>query len=325
MSAADPLKDNVIKLPDPSAPDFSEEQIALDFASIGADDVRYVAEWQRWMLWDGSQWRPDRTLAAYDLIRPITRERAKRAEVRKNGGTLSRTLASSKTVAGVERLARSDRRLAASTSQWDAEPMLLGTPGGYIDLWTGLTGPTERLKFVTQLTSVTPDPEVRIDGWLTFLKRITGGDRALQDYLQRVAGYCLTGLTEEHVFFFLFGTGRNGKGVFTRVLMKLLGDYACMAPLETLIDQNGTQHPAGLAMLRGKRLVVASETESDRAWAEARIKLMTGGDPIAARFMRQDFFEYTPQFKLMVSGNHRPVFRHVDEAMRARLHLIRST
>jgi putative DNA primase/helicase len=75
-------------------------------------------------------------------------------------------------------------------------------------------------------------------------------------------------------------------------------------------------------MLRGARLVMATETEEGRRWAESRIKALTGGDPITARFMRQDFFTFTPQFKLFIAGNHKPGLRNVDEAIRRRLHLI---
>jgi putative DNA primase/helicase len=141
-------------------------------------------------------------------------------------------------------------------------------------------------------------------------------------YLQRVAGYCLTGLTSEHVLFFLYGTGANGKSVFVETLAGVLGDYAVAAPMETFVETLHDRHPTELAMLRGARLVTASETQSGRRWNEARIKQLTGGDKIAARFMRQDFFEFTPQFKLMISGNHKPSLRNVNEAIRRRIHLV---
>jgi putative DNA primase/helicase len=158
--------------------------------------------------------------------------------------------------------------------------------------------------------------------WLNFLKRITNDDVDLQTFLQRVAGYCLTGWNREDVFFFFFGTGRNGKGTFLNTLAAIFNDYAKTAPSEMFLASHGERHPADLAMLRGARLVVASETESGKRWAESRVKSLTGGDRVCCRFMRQDFFEYQPQFKLIVCGNHKPTLRNVDEAMRSRFYLV---
>ena len=102
----------------------------------------------------------------------------------------------------------------------------------------------------------------------------------------------------------------------------MLGDYARTAPIETFIDSKNQNHPTDIAGLQGARVVTAVETEANRRWAESRLKALTGGDRVAARFMRQDFFEYVPQFKLVVAGNHRPGLRTVDEAIRRRLHLV---
>jgi len=102
----------------------------------------------------------------------------------------------------------------------------------------------------------------------------------------------------------------------------IIGDYHRTAPFETFVASNGDRHPTDLAGLRGARLVTATETEEGRRWAEARIKQLTGGDTISARFMRQDFFEFRPAFKLVGAGNHKPSLRSVDEAIRRRLHLI---
>jgi putative DNA primase/helicase len=137
-----------------------------------------------------------------------------------------------------------------------------------------------------------------------------------------VSGYSLTGSTREHKLFFGYGTGANGKSVFLTTLRGVLGSYAAVAAMETFTATQNEQHPCDLAMLRGARLVVAQETEGGKRWAESRIKLMTGGDAISARFMRQDFFTYTPAFKLFIAGNHRPGLRSVDQAMRRRLDLV---
>jgi P4 family phage/plasmid primase-like protien len=124
------------------------------------------------------------------------------------------------------------------------------------------------------------------------------------------------------VIFFLHGTGANGKTVFTSAVSGIMGDYALAAPMDTFIESKIDRHPTELAMLRGARLVTATETEAGRYWNESRLKALTGGDMISARYMRGDFFQFAPTFKLMISGNYRPSLRNIDEAIRRRLHLI---
>ena len=122
--------------------------------------------------------------------------------------------------------------------------------------------------------------------------------------------------------FFLYGTGSNGKSVLINIINYILADYQRTAPMETFTVTHGDRHPTELAGLQGCRLVTATETEEGRRWADAKVKQLTGGDAISARFMRQDFFEYTPQFKLVIAGNHKPGLRSVDEATRRRFNLI---
>ena len=141
-------------------------------------------------------------------------------------------------------------------------------------------------------------------------------------YLQRVLGYTLTGDTREHALFFIYGSGKNGKSVFLNTAAKILGSLATTAAMDTFAASRGDRHPTELARLDGARLVSASETEEGRAWAEARIKQLTGGDPIAARYMKQDFFTFLPRFKLLIVGNHQPSLHNVDPATRRRFHII---
>lgn len=294
----------------------TEDALALAFTRRYHRDWRYVAAWGRWLVWDGNRWRTEDTLAATDLIRSVCRHAAVRADNPK----VAAKLASSSTVGGVERLARADRRHAATTDEWDADPWLLNTPGGVIDLKTGRQRPHERADRITKITTATPGGDCPT--WRQFLDEVTGGDKELQAYLQRVVGYALTGSTREHALFFLYGTGANGKSVFVNTLATILGDYATNAPMDTFMETRTDRHPTDMAGLRGARFVAAIETEQGRRWAESKVKNLTGGDKISARFMRQDFFEFFPQFKLFVAGNHKPAIRNIDEAMKRRLHLI---
>ena len=122
--------------------------------------------------------------------------------------------------------------------------------------------------------------------------------------------------------FFGYGTGGNGKGTFLNTLTKILGDYAAVAPMETFLASRNERHPTDLAGLRGARFVTAQEIEDGQRWAESKIKALNGGDPITARFMRQDFFTFLPKFKLVIAGNNKPSLRSVDAAIRRRFFMI---
>jgi putative DNA primase/helicase len=299
-------------------PAYSDEALALRFADQSTGERRYVAAFSKWLLYDGVRWRIDETLETTNIVRQVCREAA--AECRKKGVAVS--LASAGTVAAVERLARCDRRLAATADQWDQDLWALNTPAGVVDLRTGAVRSHRPDDFMTKLAGAAPDSACPTSTWLAFLNRVCGGDVELIAFLQRMAGYALTGSTSEHALFFLYGTGANGKSTFLNALTACLGDYHKTAPIETFTATNSDRHPTDLAGLRGARLVTAVETEEGRRWAESKIKSLTGGDRIAARFMRQDFFEFSPIFKLVVAGNHKPGLRSVDEAIRRRFHLV---
>jgi len=294
----------------------TDDALALAFTARYADDWRYCAAWGKWLVWTGTHWQPDETLLAHHLIRSICRE----AAVKVDSHRLAAKLLASSTVGGVDRLARSDRRHASTSDEWDADLFALNTPGGVVDLRTGRLRPHERADRMTKLATATPGGTC--PRWLAFLADVTGGDTDLQAYLQRMVGYCLTGATTAHALFFLYGTGANGKSVFVNTLATILGDYATSAPMDTFMEARGDRHPTDLAGLRGARFVASIETEQGRRWNESKVKAITGGDKVSARFMRQDFFEYVPQFKLVIAGNHKPSIRNVDEAMKRRLHLI---
>jgi putative DNA primase/helicase len=182
--------------------------------------------------------------------------------------------------------------------------------------------PAQPQDMMTKCAAVAPSPSSDCPRWQAFLNEATGADPLLQRYLQKIAGYVLTGVTIEQALFFVYGPGGNGKSVFLGTLSNILGDYAAVAPMDTFTASKSDRHLTEIAMLRGARLVSVSETEEGRAWAEARIKQLTGGDRVTARFMRQDNFTYTPAFKLLIVGNHKPVLKNVDDAARRRFNII---
>lgn len=215
-----------------------------------------------------------------------------------------------------------DPAIGVTADVWDSDPWLLGTPGGTVDLRSGLLRDADPTEHITKLTGVEPALTPHCPLWLAFLDQATGGDAGLIQFLQQWCGYSLSGITREHALVFVYGPGGNGKSVFLNVLTGVLGAYATTAAMDTFTASKSDKHPTDMAMLRGARLVTASETEEDRAWAEARIKSLTGGDPVTARFMRQDFFTFVPTFKLTIVGNHQPMLRNVDDAARRRFNIV---
>ena len=303
------------------APALSHEHLALLFAEHNEQQLRFVAEWGCWYIWDGQRWAKDRELRATDAVRAFARRAASGTANLKEGQ--ARSLCSLGTIRAIETLSKADQRLAVSSDAWDADPRVLNTPSGLVDLRTGVIIPHERGHLCTKITGcAVAEPGVPPARWLAFLDELTGSDPEYISYLQRMCGYFLTGATSEHALFFAWGTGRNGKSVFTNTLRNVMGDYATSTPQETLTANTQPQHPTELADLRGARLVTAQEMEDNRRWAESRIKQMTGGDPIKARFMNQDFFEYHPQFKLFIAGNHKPGLSSINTAMQRRIHLL---
>jgi putative DNA primase/helicase len=302
------------------SPRFSEDDIALCFTREHGADWRYVARWGKWFRFDGARWAEDQKLEVFDCSRKICRENSALCDEKDK--VTPKRLNTSAFVYAVVRLASSDSHHAATTEQWDADAWALNTASGYINLRTGEVEPNAREKYATKITAGPAGAGRDCPLWRTFLKRVTAEDQELEDYLQRMAGYCLTGSTREHAMFFFYGTGANGKGTFLNTLLGIMGAYAQEASMETFCESKHERHPTELAAMRGARLVVASETPSGRMWAEAKIKTLTGGDTVRARFMHCDEFEFVPQFKLCIMGNHKPGLRGVNEAIRRRLHLI---
>jgi len=295
---------------DPAA-EVSEDAIALAFTEAFRDTLRFDHDVGRWFRWDGCYWKRDGTDLAMHYTRQFARELSE----------AKRALCKASVASGAERFARADRAHAVTNEIWDADPFLLGTPGGTVDLRTGEMFDPVPEHYISKTTAITPEHGAPLM-WLKFLREAMDGDEAMVTFLQQWCGYCLTGDTREHALAFAHGDGGNGKGVFMNTITGIMGDYAVTAGMETFTASKHDRHSTELAMLRGARLVTASETEEGRAWAESKIKSITGGDPITARFMRQDNFTFRPQFKLMIAGNHAPTLRNVDDAMRRRFNII---
>jgi putative DNA primase/helicase len=299
-----------------AAPQHSIEQFAQMFVAEYGDKVRYLPEMDGWRIWDGTRWANDTKMKAFNMARTICRREARVA----NDGRLQRSIASPSTWDAVLKAVRGD--LAVLSDEWDKDLFLLNTPGGTVDLRTGEMKQHDPNDYITKVTSVSPSSTADCPIWKRHLNLVLGGDQDLIDYHQRLAGYCLTGYTQEKQFAFAWGTGDNGKSMTFNTWRFIMGDYAQEAAIETFTINHNDPHPTGVAALCGARMVLVSETESGKSLRESVIKQLTGGDPMKARFMRQDEFEFLPQLKLILFGNHKPSLRSVNQAMRSRIHFL---
>lgn len=298
------------------------------FASQNSDTVRFCHTWGKWLIWSGRHWQIDETNQIRQLakatIRGIYVEAAKSEddERRKQISKHARASEASGRVVAMLTLAQSEQALALTGSSLDSSPWLLNVSNGVIDLKTGKLHPHRRQDLSTKIAPVQYDPAAACPQWFNFLDRVMAGSIGLISYLQKLTGYCLTGDTREKCLPVLHGIGDNGKTIFTATIGGMLGDYSQETPVETLMIRKQEAIPNDIARLKGARLVTASEGERGQRLAESLIKRLTGGDKISARFLHQEWFEFTPEFKIWLSTNHRPVIRGSDNAIWNRIHLV---
>lgn len=273
----------------------------------------------KWLRWDGHRWKPEETKLVWYLSKQVCKHEGALCEDR----NLAQKIHSNPAILAAVNIASAEREVAANMSQFDRNPWLLNTPDGVIDLRSGQLVPHDRTMLMTKMAGAGPfSSDGEPTAFLRYLSEATGGDPELMRYLQRVAGYCLTGSIEEHCILFFHGPGGSGKSTFLLVLQDLLADYAVNAPMNAFTVATGERHPTELAHFFGARVVTASEVEEGMRWDEGKLKSISGGDKITARFMRGDFFTFEPQFKLILAGNHRPRMRSADDAMRRRMQVI---
>lgn len=279
-----------------------------------------------WYAWNGSVWKRKGENEVTQRIANVMASASRRAldEIEKQATAekMAMRLSSANTVAAVRGLLKTHARIQLNAEQMDADPFLLNTPNGIVDLTTGTLSPHLASRHMTKLTAVGPDFTRPAPRWRQFLREATGGDGELEAYLQRLVGYSLTGSAREEMLAFLYGPGGNGKSLFLTIISEMLGQYAETAAMDTFTAAAGDRHPTDMAALRGARLVTASETQASRRWDEQRVKALTGNEAVSARFMRGDYFTYRPQFTLMIAGNHAPKLENVDDAMMRRVHIV---
>lgn len=286
-----------------------------------------------WYAWEGRYWIPEEAIVKRLYQEHVVKNLYAEAEASyvEEDAELTKSLIEWAKKSESTRVMGSTLAMAAcmpsasvNAADFDANPWLFCCNNGTVNLKTGKLQPHNPADMITRISSVNFDPDAKCPLWQQFLADIIP-DPQVVEYLQLAIGYCLTGLTTEQVMFILWGTGKNGKSVFSNVLSSLIGGYSMETPPETLMRgrENSSNAPTNdLARLSGARLVSANETEEGQCLAESKIKAMTGDDIIIARFLHKEFFEFRPQFKIWIRTNHRPKIRGTDTGIWRRVRLI---
>ncbi|WP_141540701.1 phage/plasmid primase, P4 family, partial [Bacillus cereus] len=295
------------------------ERIAYEYGHI----IKYVNE-MGWLIWDGKRWRIDT-----------------RKEIERITAKVLRGLYKSEEEPEVKWARMCERRnirmnsikdlmplVPAQREDFDKHEYLLNVENGVIDLKTGELSLHDRDLMLTKMVNIEYKKEEDCQNWKAFLesifKDVEGDtDYELIDFIQKAIGYSLTSDISEQVMFFLYGGGRNGKSTFINTIKNVLGDYAKQTNSDTFIKK---KHDSGanndIARLAGARFVSAVESEDGQQLSEALVKQITGGEPISARFLRQEFFEFTPEFKVFFTTNHKPIIKGIDEGIWRRVRMV---
>lgn len=296
---------------------------ALRLIDTHAEQIRYCPERATWLHWDGHRWRWDHAGQVAEHARAVARALPETDDAQRRHRKVS---LSARGLSAMMQVARTDPRAVVRLDHLDARAFEINTPAGAVDLHTGRLLPPDPGKLHARSTTVAPDFEKPPERWLRFLATTFAGEPALTTYIQRLLGVTLAGTVLEQVLPFCWGEGANGKTTLLGVIQRLLGigddGYAMSVSSDLLIATKQQSHPTELAQLAGARLAVTSELEDGQRFAEAKVKMLTGRDPISARFMRADFFTFRPTHSLWLLANHQPAVRAGGPALWRRLKLI---
>lgn len=298
---------------------------AARLARRHGQDIRFTTE-RGWFIWDGKRWAHDEKglriqSLAKDTAKSIFDEIAT-APDQKAMFTHARKSQSKNAIDAMVWLARSEPGIPAQITDFDADGWQLNLANGTIDLRSCELRPHRREDLISNLVPISFDPDAECELWDSFLWRVIDKNEKLYAYLRRFVGYLLVGDTSDQSLHFLYGVGANGKSVFCEVLMRLLGDYAMAVSPDLIMLKRHSGIPNDVARLRGIRAALMNETSQGARFDEAKLKDLTGGDTLTARFLHQEFFDFHPTHRLLIRGNHKPSISGTDEGIWRRLRLV---
>lgn len=310
----DPAYVTPFEATEPEQPSFARTDAGNGelFAFLHGDAVKFDHRRDRYLVWAGQWWAEDITEIVTQMAKDAARWRYRAAEhiddaekkhaeakwaiASESRGRIEATLAQ----------ARSEPPIANAGNGWDANGDLLGAANGVVETRTGTFRQGKQADMITMNTGIPYTQGAQCPRWLRFLDEVFADDTELIDFVWRSIGYSLTGDISEQCLFVCHGSGANGKSVFLAILRALLGNYAYNAPFTTFEMTSRASIPNDLAALADKRLVTAAETSENTRLNEARLKALTGGDPITARFLYHEAFTFEPVCKIWLAVNHLP-------------------
>jgi putative DNA primase/helicase len=293
------------------------------------DTYRNVVLWcparKSWLVWDGTRWVWDDRAAVRKLAHKVARsiykdaahepDEAKQREIAK----FARASQNESRIGAM--LNEAKPYLAVGMDELDRDPWLINCQNGTLDLRSGKLRPHDSADRITKLVPEEYDPVAPCPRFEQFLKE-TLVDDAVISFVKRYSGYTLTGITRERLLAMLYGFGKNGKTTLVELLRDVMGDYATNTDTETLLMKRYQGVGNDVAALKGARFVSAAEVEQGRRLAESKVKQLTGRDTVTARFLFGEPFNFTPEFKLWLSTNNKPVIQGTDDAIWDRIRLI---
>lgn len=299
--------------------------------SHAGHNIRYVPQQGAWLVWDGCRWQVDGTCTRLNQIidecmRQWLHDAAdiKDNNIREKALSRAVSFGDRKLRQNALEMAKHQPMIIMPSDAIDADPLLLGVPNGILDLKESVLLTNAQEHHITKSIATDFDPSATCPQWEKFIERVTRGHAGLAEFLQRSIGYSLTGLTVEHVFWFLHGCGKNGKSVFIETIQALAGEYASRASERLLsITRHGSEaRPDELATLPGIRMLFGSETQEGGRLNEKFVKDLTGGDTVRAQALYKTGFNFRPVCKLWMFGNHKPDISGTDHGIWRRVRLI---
>ena len=303
------------------------------YATMHRGTLIFVKPMGRWFRWDGNRWAiclcEDEMEAAKQTAKRLLDEAARVAATDPDRG--KRLFAHALQTQNLPRL-EAMIRLASSefgmvigdASQLDADPWMLGVRNGVVDLRSSALLPPEPERLITKQCNAAYAPEAVCLRWMDFLDDVFSGDLATIESVQRLLGYTLTGSTTEEKMVICYGHGANGKSVFSNVVSNIIGEYYTVGPNCLLVarGKNDNSVRNDLAKLFGARLISVNELAAGARLDEQVIKQLAGREPISARFLHKEFFDFLPTGKVWLRTNHRPVITGEDDGIWRRLVLL---
>jgi putative DNA primase/helicase len=297
--------------PSSSPANLTEQAVMRLFVDENKDRLRYNHDTKTWLIWRGHRWREDGRHKHFAMIKALCRSLGRGYAIQKI-----------KFARAVEEGARSEPEFSAVSADWDADPMLLGTPGGVVDLRTGALRPGKPEDMISKIVAVTPSERAECPRWLKFLDQALNRKADNIAFLKRFSGYGLTGSTKEEMLLFVAGKPGSGKGTATKTIASIMRDYALTVPVTMFTDSAWRALEYYRARLVGRRLILASEPEKGATWSDAFVNGLTGSDRIPARNPAGKPFDFDPTHKLAFNAEQVPELKSVSTGLRRRLGLL---